>query len=230
MSSSDKGDGIGRKPPLPENRTLGENLRKARIAAGFTQQELADRIGMSKAGISNAERRGEIRKEKLFAWAKQCHVGVDDLSGGAYVVRGEATYRPMRVVSAYSLEEISVLQSDEGENTILFRPSKGKRKSIRTNEGVSGDAFAVEVENNDMSPDINAGDMAIVDPAVKALVGRIVLVALAGEVVPVFKRIIKDGSRRLLVSNDKRRRPVPLDGAATVLGTVVERKTVFVKL
>lgn len=36
--------------------TAAERLKRARIAAGLTQEQLAERIGTSKQGVSNAER------------------------------------------------------------------------------------------------------------------------------------------------------------------------------
>ena len=60
--------------------SLGKRIKKARESAGFTQEELAERIGTSRAAIARYES-GDIepRLEKLIAIAKTLGVSTDYL-------------------------------------------------------------------------------------------------------------------------------------------------------
>lgn len=57
--------------------SVGDRLRKAREAAGLEQRELAERAGISRATISNAERGiGNPNLATLQAWADATGVPV----------------------------------------------------------------------------------------------------------------------------------------------------------
>lgn len=63
--------------------TVGDRLRKARGVAGLTTSELADRIGVSKATVTNAESgRHRARRITLNAWAMATGVSVRWLETG----------------------------------------------------------------------------------------------------------------------------------------------------
>jgi transcriptional regulator with XRE-family HTH domain len=56
-----------------DNRTLGVELAALRIAAGFTQTVLADRMGTTQAAIARAEGgRLSPRLDFLERWARAC--------------------------------------------------------------------------------------------------------------------------------------------------------------
>lgn len=48
--------------------TLGLRLRMLRDAAGLTQQELADKIGISRCAVANIETRGDMFDSTLSFW------------------------------------------------------------------------------------------------------------------------------------------------------------------
>ena len=69
-------------PVVPE-WTLTDRLRKAREAAGYTQAELGERLGVTKATVSRAERGEGITHRTLLQWAAQTHVPLAWLNAGS---------------------------------------------------------------------------------------------------------------------------------------------------
>lgn len=64
-------------PAEPPHWSIGDRLRKAREHAGLEQRQLAERAGISRATISNAERGvGNPSLPTLQAWAAACDVPV----------------------------------------------------------------------------------------------------------------------------------------------------------
>ncbi|GAA4439696.1 helix-turn-helix domain-containing protein [Phytohabitans houttuyneae] len=65
--------------------TLGQRVRALRIAHGMTQQQLADRVGLSRASITNVEggRQGDIGVVNLVALADALGTTIADLTGTA---------------------------------------------------------------------------------------------------------------------------------------------------
>lgn len=62
---------------------VGRRLAKAREAAGLTQAQLADDLGLSKGHVSMAERgQRSPRLEVLMAWAARCGLTLSKLVGG----------------------------------------------------------------------------------------------------------------------------------------------------
>ena len=61
---------------------IGEKIRRARLEAGFTQENLAERIGLSRTAIARYEA-GDIepRIKNLIAISKELNVSVDELFG-----------------------------------------------------------------------------------------------------------------------------------------------------
>lgn len=57
--------------------TLGDRLRKAREFVGLTQEQLADRMGVSRKTVSNGEAGGHTPHPlTLSAWAAACEVSL----------------------------------------------------------------------------------------------------------------------------------------------------------
>jgi len=70
--------------------TLTDRLRKSREHAGFTQQELADRIGLSRGAIGNYEQgTNPPKRPTLLAWSLATGVPFTWLETGEIVRPGE---------------------------------------------------------------------------------------------------------------------------------------------
>ena len=70
-------------PPAVPYETLADRLRRARIAARYSQDELARVTGISRKTISRYENGHTIpRRPDLLAWAVACNVPLDWLTHG----------------------------------------------------------------------------------------------------------------------------------------------------
>ena len=54
--------------------TLTDRLVKARHTAGLNQQELADRLGVSRKTVMRYETKGDLRFDAIVQWAAACDV------------------------------------------------------------------------------------------------------------------------------------------------------------
>jgi len=74
-------DGV---PPIRSvSRILGENIRSARIAAGLSQEKLAEKAELSRNYIGNVERAEyQITVEALARIAKALKLTIHDLTRG----------------------------------------------------------------------------------------------------------------------------------------------------
>lgn len=70
------------RPPTKEATTFGKRLAAARRDAGFTQQELADRVGVTQRIVAYWERESVgLKAEQLVALATALGTSVDALLG-----------------------------------------------------------------------------------------------------------------------------------------------------
>lgn len=81
-----------------DDRDLGANIRRARLAKGLTLQELADRVGVSQSTMSLSERgRVPVRPERLSQIAETLQIGVLDLTAAL------PDFEDLRTVSDFSV-------------------------------------------------------------------------------------------------------------------------------
>ena len=72
------------RPPSKKRTALGSRIAAARQAAGFTQQELAGKIGATQRVVAYWEREAvSLRADQLDALAGALRVSADDLLGRA---------------------------------------------------------------------------------------------------------------------------------------------------
>lgn len=69
----------------PDFRLLEDRLVWARETASLTQQQLADRLGISKRTVQNYEAGvGYPKLSRLVLWANACDADFDFMAGGFY--------------------------------------------------------------------------------------------------------------------------------------------------
>ncbi|UYW33656.1 XRE family transcriptional regulator [Methylorubrum extorquens] len=94
---------------------LGHRLKRAREAAGLSQAELADRVGMSQQGVADIETKGG-RPRKLLEIARVCGVSPEWLTGESQDKHGdvpsERPSRPSRHAQAQSFSRKSIPEYD----------------------------------------------------------------------------------------------------------------------
>lgn len=89
-------------------RVLGSRLQNARKAAGLTQQEIADRLGIARTtvvAIEKGERR--VSPRELIKWAETCRRSVSDFVSRKYIT--DSFVPQFRAVEEYdeTVEEVS---------------------------------------------------------------------------------------------------------------------------
>ena len=67
--------------PIPE-WTLADRLRKAREMTGLSQQQFAEKLGVTRNTVGSAEKGGTVRRITLNAWAMATGVPVEWLESG----------------------------------------------------------------------------------------------------------------------------------------------------
>ncbi|MFN8278093.1 MAG: helix-turn-helix transcriptional regulator [Chitinophagales bacterium] len=87
---------------------IGINIKVARIAAGLTQQELADKIGKARPLVSYIEQSGKVNERTLQTICKVLNVSVDDLRNMVNEPRRKYQKSPMQ-----EWESVNRRQQDE---------------------------------------------------------------------------------------------------------------------
>lgn len=140
--------------------SFGEDVRKARMERGWSQQKLAEAVGTTQASINRLEQ-GQSERPRF---APEIAAVLDlelPISSGA---------KPRLIIAPTSDEdryrrEVPILLSaglDDGD-ILVSRSISGATdapKSVRN----SPEAFALKVPNYEFAPSFEAGDIAIVSP------------------------------------------------------------------
>lgn len=100
---------------------------------------------------------------------------------------------------------------------------------INPSTRVSACAFALSVRGDSMEPRFVEGDTIIVDPELEARTGDFVIVRLDDAAEATFKQLVIDGPQKFLKPLNARYPVVPINGNATIVGVVVEKRQVFLR-
>ena len=93
---------------MGENAKLGQFISARRKYMGLTQEELADRIGVSKSAVAKWETDGGIPdRDNLLSLSKVINVSVDDLH---HIIKSEAMSEEKTDINITS-DVIAVLES-----------------------------------------------------------------------------------------------------------------------
>jgi SOS-response transcriptional repressor LexA len=206
---------------------VGRRVKDARRAAGLTQLQLAEAVGITQSTISELEK-GESRATKHIARiAHACNVSVEYLEGlndsplpsGKTSVDGfkKSALKIMRFVP-----EISMVQAGEwteAGNALDISDSKLWPCPVKC----SDDTFALRVEGESMSPAFPPGTIIFVDPTVMPESGKKVIAFLEDENTATFKQYFaEDGGKYLKAMNpDWPSKYVEINGNCRIIGTVV---------
>ncbi len=112
---------------------LGKKIRKARINKDITQDQLANKIGRTRALISHIEQTGKVNHYTLAAIAKSLSLTIDDI---------EFIDEKQTVTTKKQILENDTLRNEIGnlkkENALLKEFVESQKKLIATLEKNSG--------------------------------------------------------------------------------------------
>ncbi len=201
----------------------------ARERAGLTQAELARRVGISQPAIQKSEQSVTSTSASRHVATMAHHLGVS----ARWLGSGEGAIEPSNVSPGPDLRPpvplVSWVQAgDWTEYTDPYPPGMAE-EWISPSTKVSACSFALKVRGDSMEPKFTEGDTLIVDPEVEARNGDFVIVRLDDAQEATFKQLIIDGPQKFLKPLNARYPVVPINGNATIVGVVVEKRQVFLR-
>lgn len=200
--------------------SIGENIRRLRLARGMSQTELAEKLGVSNKTVSSWESDVGAKTPRMGVIEKLVDVfGVNklELIDGLEAVKNAiptGTFFPVRVAGTVKA----------GYNGIAFEDFSGyEYADVRHPENY----VYFRVEGDSMAPAINDGDLALVRVQPDVESGQVAIVVVNGEEGTIKKVIRRGGSIALQPFNPAYETRV-FTGAETdevcIAGLVVETK------
>lgn len=182
--------------------TLKDRIHARRVALGLSQQQLAEKAGVSQVTIQHLESGRNATSKKLVEIARALNVSAEWLDSG------KAASEPSNVAPAaqpnmsYRYPVISwVAAGAWAEAVEPFPPGYSDRYEI-SDYNSKGPAFWLEVKGDSMtSPvgtSITEGMMILVDTEADVTSGKLVVAKLADSNEATFKKLVDDGGRRFL--------------------------------
>lgn len=174
-----------------DSGTLGSRVREARVAAGYSQEQLAKAIGTTREAISQLERGDSqtMRADNLLRIADTLQVSPGILVFGKEEPRSLAQRSglPGRLRPLVGWAEL-------GRSGAVKANNKNKDDGIPAPYECSEKAFWTQAPTDACAPAIGVGDLVLVDPEASVSSGDYVVVLLGGEY--AVRRIIIDAGRR----------------------------------
>lgn len=199
---------------------LGERIRRARVKAGLTQQQLADKLGLTRPTITQWETGATTpHAKKLEELAKALGLPRLEIFGRSDVDRnvrdgpGVARYVPeISWVQAGAWTEVADVQVDLQEVPHWPCPVPCSER-----------AFCLRVQGDSMAPAFPRGVLIYVDPEVPPMSGRKVVAVCEETGAATFKQYFEDGGQKYLKAmNPNWPEPyTPIGPSCRVVGTVI---------
>lgn len=160
----------------PKLKAIGQRLRDARLKAELTQVEVARRIGKSKQIVSAWEAgRVEMPATTLGTLARIVSADVNWLLTGLKTTGEPSDIGALRGAYIPKLETPAIIRRASGDPTAAT-----VGQSIHSCFPLGHDAFAMDVKDAAMLPELAAGDVVVVDPALPMKPGALVAAVVRG--------------------------------------------------
>lgn len=199
---------------------LGKVIRKMREARGWSQGELASRIGVDTSQVSRYERgKQDIPSDNLREIAKLFSTSVarlfmaaegigedDGLSTGAQI------YGRIPLISTVPAGEFAEISD-------IFEPGYADEwipSPVPTKEHT----FALKVVGDSMADDYPEGTILVVEPDRDPCVGNLVIAKCNGNE-STFKKWVRDGGKDYLKPLNTTYPMIPMDETCFIIGVVV---------
>lgn len=203
------------------NDSLGQQIKAARLDAELTQQQLADKIGVTRPTVSQWEagttsptagKMDDLRRALGLPGAVFFE-GRDDGAPNTRHADSAVTFVPeIGWAQAGSWTEVSDVATDFAEAPHWPCPVP-----------CSDQTFTLRVEGDSMMPRFPPGTLIFVDPEVPATPGKMVVAMLTDSSHATFKQYIEDGGQKMLkaINPDWPQRCAPINGNCVIVGTVI---------
>lgn len=206
--------------------TIHKLIRDGRARLGLTEQQFADRVGVSRGAVQQWEREGGTapRRANQKAVAELIGLSVAELMGGGEPNVGEI--KQGRKVPLISWVEAGHLN----DISDLFSPGDADEWVMASESQPSDGSFALRVSGSSMtSPDAEApysfpdGTILLVDPNRSVTAGDFVIAKDIETQQATFKRLAYDGGRWYLRPLNPNFRTIEIDDPSIrVIGRVIE--------
>jgi len=208
--------------------SIGGRVKLARKAAGLTQSDLAEKVGIKQSTISELERGDSRSTTHLALIAKFCSVsteylqGISDSSLPINYAPDPSNLGGERLHVARYVPEISLVQAGEWTE-VSVQQDLDSAVHWPCPVKCGPDTFALRVEGLSMSPDFPPGIIIFVDPEVQPESGKKVVAFLEDENTATFKQYFEDAGKKFLkaMNPDWPTQYTEINGNCRIIGTVV---------
>lgn len=168
--------------------SIGENIRRLRIAAGLTQKEIAGKVGVCTSTVTQWELgMSAPRMSRVDTIAKALGVSsgeiVEDWRNEGLADLPSAVTVPLATIESGEAEPMLGSRVEVPVSVLKWHP----------------DAWAMPVVNDAMDRVLPCGFMVVCDPGLKPANGNIVVVSIDGGG-PIMRRWYKGGNTVMLVA------------------------------
>jgi SOS-response transcriptional repressor LexA len=206
---------------------LAERFKKAREAAGYSQEELAEKVGVVQQTINKIET-GVIRNPRKLTTFES----VLGLPPG-FLLHGEEAGSEISLPQPV-MARCPILPWDKAANWPSNKSeiTKGKLESLAQKIILSANCYALKVNNDAMTDSsrkqsFNEGSYIIIDPDVDFKSGSLVIAAENSNET-IFRRYVKEGSREYLFAYNGNYDPVKINESMKICGVVVAHLDILI--
>lgn len=186
-----------------DSGTLKDRIYARRVALGLSQQQLAEKAGVSQVTIQHLESGRNATSKRLVEIARALNVSAEWLDSGKPATSEPSNVAPtVQPNMSYRYPVISwVAAGAWAEAVEPFPPGFSDRYEI-SDYNSKGAAFWLEVRGDSMTAptgtSIPEGMMILVDTEAEVTSGKLVIAKLAHSGEATFKKLVEDGGRRYL--------------------------------
>lgn len=204
---------------MPNNKTLGERVKQARLEKNWSQVELAAAAGLSNAAISELER-DITEKPKMDTLLRVCRALGKDIT--YFTGQNDVNTEVISSTQFRKAPLISWVQAGQKQAIVdAYQPGVADEWEEYT-VPASRNVFALRVRGASMTPDFPEGTVIIVDPELQAQNGDYVVVRFENSDEATFKQLIVDGPMKLLKPLNSAFPVIQVTEDARLCGVVIE--------
>lgn len=211
---------------------MGRRIRQARLAAGLSQQRIADRFGISRAAVAQWEsEETNPGTAKLEGVADILGVRIEWLTTGRGPTRTDEQ-DPEDAARRALVPVIDYVRAGHWTDVADPYEPGGGSEYLATDVSLGSNAFALIIDGESMAPEFMPGDKIIVDPDVTPRPGDFVVAKLDGEEKATFKKFRprgRDGNGQEVIelralNEDWPTLAIDVDSPGHIVATMIEHR------